>query len=94
MNSLFPSEKIVFDVPNAIIEYYPNFFEETQAKFFFDKLYQEIPWQQDAITVFGNDHDARSFGSGFYDIGAYHAVAFSQSDSSDTHGASAHFTNV
>ena len=56
MNSLFPSEKIVFDVPNAIIEYYPNFFEEAQAKLFFDKLYQEIPWQQDAITVFGKTH--------------------------------------
>ena len=56
MNSLFPSEKIIFDVPNAIIEYYPNFFEEAQAKLFFDKLYQEIPWQQDAITVFGKTH--------------------------------------
>ena len=56
MNSLFPSEKIVFDVPNAIIEYYPNFFEEAQAKLFFDKLYQEIPWQQDGIMVFGKTH--------------------------------------
>lgn len=56
MNSLFPSEKIVFDVPNAIIEYYPNFFVEAQAKLFFDKLYHEIPWQQDAITVFGKTH--------------------------------------
>ncbi len=43
-------------MPNAIIEYYPNFFEESQAKLFFDKLYQEIPWQQDAITVFGKTH--------------------------------------
>ncbi|WP_396170553.1 alpha-ketoglutarate-dependent dioxygenase AlkB family protein [Flavobacterium sp.] len=56
MNSLFPSEKIVFDVPDAVIEYYPNFFEEAQAKEFFDKLYHEIPWQQDAITVFGKTH--------------------------------------
>ena len=56
MNSLFPSEKIIFDVPNAIIEYYPNFFEEAQAKLFFDKLYQEIPWQQDGIMVFGKTH--------------------------------------
>jgi len=56
MNSLFPSEKIVFDVPDALIEYYPNFFEEAQAKELFDKLYHEIPWQQDAITVFGKTH--------------------------------------
>ena len=56
MNSLFPSEKIIFDVPNATIAYYPNFFEEAKAKLLFDKLYQEIPWQQDAITVFGKTH--------------------------------------
>lgn len=56
MNTLFPSEKIAFDLPNATIEYYPNFFKEIQAKEFFDKLYQEIPWQQDPITVFGKTH--------------------------------------
>lgn len=56
MNTLFPSEKIAFDLPNAIIEYYPNFFKKMQAKEFFDKLYQEIPWQQDPITVFGKTH--------------------------------------
>jgi alkylated DNA repair dioxygenase AlkB len=56
MNSLFPSEKITFDVPDALIEYYPNFFEKAQAKELFDKLNQEIPWQQDAITVFGKTH--------------------------------------
>lgn len=56
MTTLFPSEKIALDLPNATIEYYPNFFKEIQAKEFFDKLYQEIPWQQDPITVFGKTH--------------------------------------
>jgi alkylated DNA repair dioxygenase AlkB len=56
MNSLFPSDKITFDIPNGIVEYYPNFFKDLQAKELFDKLYHEIPWLQDEITVFGKTH--------------------------------------
>ena len=56
MNSLFPKEKITFDVPDAEIEYYPNFFEHHRANEFFEKLKNEIPWQQDKITVFGKTH--------------------------------------
>ena len=56
MNSLFPSEKIIFDVPNAVIEYYPNFFTAEKNSFLFEKLCNEIPWQQDNITVFGKTH--------------------------------------
>jgi alkylated DNA repair dioxygenase AlkB len=56
MNSLFPTEKISFDLPNAIIEYYPNFFETEKANLLFEKLLNEIPWQQDNITVFGKTH--------------------------------------
>jgi alkylated DNA repair dioxygenase AlkB len=56
MNSLFPSEKITFDLPNAEIEYYPNFFDAEKSKMLFDKLLNEIPWQQDNITVFGKTH--------------------------------------
>lgn len=56
MNSLFPSEKITFDLPNAEIEYYPNFFDADKSKILFEKLLNEIPWQQDDITVFGKTH--------------------------------------
>lgn len=56
MNSLFPTEKITFDLPNAEIEYYPNFFDADQSVTLFEKLGSEIPWQQDDITVFGKTH--------------------------------------
>ena len=56
MNSLFPKEKITFNIPDADIEYYPNFFENDRADAFFEKLKNEIPWQQDNITVFGKTH--------------------------------------
>ena len=56
MNSLFPKEKIVFNVPDAEIEYFPNFFESNLSDDFFEKLKNEIPWQQDKITVYGKTH--------------------------------------
>lgn len=46
----------MFDLPNATIEYYPNFFNTEKATLFFEKLLNEIPWQQDNITVFGKTH--------------------------------------
>ena len=56
MNSLFTKEKITFNLPDAEIEYYPNFFDSNHANEFFEKLKSEIPWQQDNITVFGKTH--------------------------------------
>ena len=56
MNSLFPEQKIVFDLPNAEIEYHANFFEQLQADQLFQKLKTEIPWQQDNITVYGKSY--------------------------------------
>ena len=56
MNLLFPKEKITFDLPDATIAYYPNFFEIDSANALFDTLKNEIPWQQDNITVFGKTH--------------------------------------
>jgi alkylated DNA repair dioxygenase AlkB len=56
MNSLFPQEKIIFDLPDAKIEYYPAFFDLKKADELFKKLHDDIPWQQDDITVFGKTH--------------------------------------
>ena len=56
MNSLFPITKQHFDLPNAEIEYFPTFFDELQATELFIKLKNEIPWQQDNITVYGKSY--------------------------------------
>lgn len=56
MNSLFPAEKIIFDLPDAEIEYYSNFFDTQKANELFQKLQTEVPWQQDNITVYGKIH--------------------------------------
>lgn len=56
MNSLFPQEKIIFDLPDCDIIYYPSFFDQEKADDFFKKLQKEVPWQQDDITVYGKTH--------------------------------------
>ncbi|WP_310554528.1 alpha-ketoglutarate-dependent dioxygenase AlkB [Flavobacterium sp.] len=53
---LFLNDKIVFDLPDAEVEYYPYFFDFKNSNELFEKLANEIPWQQDNITVFGKTH--------------------------------------
>ncbi|MFC7774013.1 alpha-ketoglutarate-dependent dioxygenase AlkB family protein [Flavobacterium sp. GCM10027622] len=54
--SLFPDEKIVFNLPDAEIEYFPHFLDRSVANDLFQKVLQETPWQQDDIIVFGKTH--------------------------------------
>lgn len=56
MNSLFPPEKIIFDLEDASIEYFPEFFSLEKSNELFAKLITEVPWQHDNITVFGKTH--------------------------------------
>ena len=56
MNSLFPEEKIIFNLTDAEIDYYPDFFSLAKANELFLKLQNEIPWQQDNITVYGKTY--------------------------------------
>lgn len=55
-STLFPSDKIVFDLPDATISYYPHFFDKTEADAIFTELLKTTPWQQDEITLFGKTH--------------------------------------
>ena len=56
MTSLFQPEPIVFNLPDAEIIYYPNFFSKEESDIIFDQLTNDIPWQQDDIKVFGKVH--------------------------------------
>lgn len=56
MNSLFQSEPIVLNLPDAEIMYYPRFFDKNEADEIFTQLTTDIPWQQDEIRVFGKVH--------------------------------------
>jgi alkylated DNA repair dioxygenase AlkB len=55
MKSLFnaTSEPIFFDLPNAEISYFPNFYDQVTADEIYAKLQKDILWQQDDIKVYG-----------------------------------------
>ena len=56
MNSLFPQENIKYNLQDADLEYYPDFFKSEIANDLFEKLKNEIPWQQDDIMVYGKTY--------------------------------------
>jgi alkylated DNA repair dioxygenase AlkB len=53
MLDLFPKEKIILPLPDAVFEYYPNFFTNDEAEALFKKIHTETKWQHDEITIFG-----------------------------------------
>jgi alkylated DNA repair dioxygenase AlkB len=56
MNSLFQSEPIVLNLPDATILYYPHFFHKKESDAIYTQLTTDIPWQQDEIRVYGKIH--------------------------------------
>lgn len=56
MNSLFQSEPIQFNLPDAEIIYFPSFLSKEEAHSLFQELFENTPWQQDEITVYGKKH--------------------------------------
>ena len=57
MNSLFSTEPIVLNLPDADIIYYPSFFDTEMADSLYNELLHSIPWQQDLIKVYGKEHN-------------------------------------
>jgi len=56
MNSLFHSEPIYFNLPDAEIIYFPSFLSKEEADSLFKELLEKTPWQHDEITVYGKKH--------------------------------------
>lgn len=53
---IFSSDKEIFNLPNAEIEYIPKFFQEYEANAMFKTILSETDWIQDDITVFGKTY--------------------------------------
>ncbi|HWR93640.1 MAG TPA: alpha-ketoglutarate-dependent dioxygenase AlkB [Flavobacterium sp.] len=53
MISTFQLEPIAYNLPDAEIIYYPQFFSKNEANILFEQLKNETPWQMDTIRVFG-----------------------------------------
>jgi alkylated DNA repair dioxygenase AlkB len=58
LKSLFDNipDPISLDLSDAEVIYYPHFFDKEEADSIYAELINEIPWQQDEITVYGKKH--------------------------------------
>lgn len=62
-------EKLVLDLPQGNVIYYPSFFSWEEADRFFQVLRESVPWQSDQIKVFGKTYDQPRLTSLFADNG-------------------------
>ena len=53
MQTLFPEDEITFDLIDAQVSYVPSFIGFEEANELFNKLINDINWQQDDVVVFG-----------------------------------------
>lgn len=44
-------------MPDATLQYYPNFIDYSESLQLVDKLYSELVWRQDSLLMFGNRVD-------------------------------------
>jgi alkylated DNA repair dioxygenase AlkB len=56
LKSLFDTDPVFLNLPDAEVIYYPNFFNKEEADSIYAELISEIPWQQDDIRLFGKTH--------------------------------------
>jgi alkylated DNA repair dioxygenase AlkB len=54
--NLFTSDPISLNLPNSNIIYFPEFYSLQESNTIFEDLKENIPWQQDDITLFGKTH--------------------------------------
>jgi alkylated DNA repair dioxygenase AlkB len=67
--SLFNSEKLELQLPNAELIYYPEYFGIEEADQYFNELLQQTNWQQDDIKVFGKTYQQPRLTSLYGDSG-------------------------
>jgi alkylated DNA repair dioxygenase AlkB len=53
---LYSAEKRHFNLPNAELLYIENFYNATNAEYYFKILKKTVNWQQDDITLFGKTY--------------------------------------
>ncbi|MEM9649515.1 MAG: alpha-ketoglutarate-dependent dioxygenase AlkB [Bacteroidota bacterium] len=62
-------EKLVLDLPQGNVIYYPSFFSWEEADRFFQVLRESVPWQSDQIKIFGKTYNQPRLTSLFADNG-------------------------
>ena len=72
---LFTENKIDYDLPDAEIEYFPEFFSRKKSLFFLSKLIDTIKWKQNIIKMYGKENPVPRLEAWYGDPGKSYAYS-------------------
>ncbi len=55
-HGIFESQTHVLQLPDAEVEYWPEFYPNDDANHLYSKILDETQWRQDTVTVYGKQH--------------------------------------
>lgn len=74
-SDLFSSDKSSLDLPDAELDYWPNFVPAEVASRWFEQLNTEVEWRQETITLFGQKHQVPRLSCWMADVGMDYAYS-------------------
>lgn len=72
---LFQEEDFNYDLPDAEIRYFPNFFTSTKSTFLLDQLLKTIDWKQNTIKMYGKENPVPRLEAWYGDKGKSYAYS-------------------
>ena len=72
---LFTESKVAYDLPDAEIEYFPEFFSRKNSLFFLPQLLDTIKWKQNTIKMYGKENPVPRLEAWYGDPGKSYAYS-------------------
>ena len=72
---LFTESKVAYDLPDAEIEYFPEFFSRKNSLFFLPQLLDTIKWKQNTIKMYGKENPVPRLEAWYGDAGKSYAYS-------------------
>ena len=72
---LFTESKVEYDLPDAEIEYFPEFFSRKNSLFFLPQLLDTIKWKQNTIKMYGKENPVPRLEAWYGDAGKSYAYS-------------------
>ena len=75
VDKLFTETKKRYDLPDAEIEYFPEFFSQEESLFFLSRLLESIKWKQNTIKMYGKENPVPRLEAWYGDPGKSYAYS-------------------
>ncbi|MBT3668323.1 MAG: alpha-ketoglutarate-dependent dioxygenase AlkB [Opitutae bacterium] len=74
-DELFSQSVIDYELPDAIIRYYPSFFSSRKSSFILEQLLETIQWKQNTIKIYGKENPIPRLEAWYGDPGKSYAYS-------------------